>query len=375
MLLLLTVLFLLANKTQAQSDTAKMRAMIKAKQYDELIDAYAFKANELSSNEVYYIGLAYYRKEDDLNCQKYMTIAISKDASNANAYFIRGLSLEFLKHYDEALKNIQGAIKLNGEDADYYTTLGDVYMDMNRDGNAFEAYKRATELSDAPGRAYLMLGQLYAEHKQKDEALAAFYQAKDKLDKTSDSYQHVLFNTGMFEYQKGNYDKAEALYKELIQLAPDDYHAYAKLIQVYYAKKEYANAKPLRDTLYTAHKKGLLKDNLKKMFCFDQFTVDGLHVEAYEKFDDLPAELYYKHEFYVTNADEETLYHIQTEGSSIHKELGGPKYLLGMDKGNVHSTFNYGFNDDFDYNELKADVIKIMEGKVKPAASSQPGDK
>ena len=43
-----------------------------------------------------------------------------------------------------------------------------------------------------------------------------------------------------------------------------------------------------------------------------------------------------------------------------------------MTKGNTHSTFNIGFNDNFKYEDLKKSVIDILEGKVKPTATSKP---
>jgi len=86
-------------------------------------------------------------------------------------------------------------------------------------------------------------------------------------------------------------------------------------------------------------------------------------------------QVYYKHIFYVVNDKGEIEFRIQTENSPISVELGGPKYLLGMDKDGTHSTFGFGFNEDFKYDDLKSAVIKVLEEKVKPSASSRPSKK
>jgi hypothetical protein len=76
--------------------------------------------------------------------------------------------------------------------------------------------------------------------------------------------------------------------------------------------------------------------------------------------------------FYVKNQDDKIEYRIQTEYSPISAELGGAKYLLCRRKGDAHSTYNIGFNDNFKYDELKKSVIDILEEKVKPTATSRP---
>ncbi len=43
-----------------------------------------------------------------------------------------------------------------------------------------------------------------------------------------------------------------------------------------------------------------------------------------------------------------------------------------MTKGTSHSTFGVGFNDNFKYDDLKKYVIEILEGKIKPGATSTP---
>jgi hypothetical protein len=57
--------------------------------------------------------------------------------------------------------------------------------------------------------------------------------------------------------------------------------------------------------------------------------------------------------------------------------MSGPqhKYVLCLVKGTAHFTYyQFVFNDDFKYEELKANILDILNEKVKPGASFLPGD-
>jgi len=352
--------------------TAELKALSDKKQYDKIIEQYSSKSKDLSAKSLYYVGLAYYMKEDDNNCIKFMNLSIDKDSKDPAPFYIKASTLNYMKKYDEAVKGFQSAIALKADDAEFYSGLGDSYYNLEKYELALEAYKKATEQKDCPDRPYSFIAQIYSDTKNNDKALEAFYVAKSKISKESDSYINALFNIGLLESLKGNYDKAEPAFVELLQLDPSDYHSYAKLIQIYYAKKEYEKAKPYKGKLYEAHKKGLLKDNLKDMFCYDQFKWNDKLIQAYERFEEGSKDVYNKHVFYVVNSDNIIEFRIQTEFSPISVELGGSKYLLCMTKGDTHSTFNIGFNDNFKYEDLKKSVIDILEDKVKPTATSKP---
>jgi tetratricopeptide (TPR) repeat protein len=351
--------------------TDELKALIDNNQYDKVIEQYASNSKNYSAKSIYYIGFAYYMKEDDKNCLKFMNLSITKDSKAPEVYYIKASTLNFMKEYEKAVENFQIAINLKSDHGESYSGLGDAYYNLKKFDLALEAYKKATEQKKAPDRAYARIGQIYSELNQKDKALEAYYVAKEKISKKSDSYKNALFNIGTFEYLKGNYDKAEPMFLQLVEIDSTDYFNYPKLIQIYFHRKDYNAANRYKSVLYAAHKKGQLKDNLKDMFCFDQFKWNDKLIQAFERYEDNSTEIYEKHRFYIVNQNDEVDFKIQTENSPISVEQGGEKYLLCMTKNGSHSTFSIGFNDNLKYDDLKNRVIDILEGKIKPTATTR----
>ncbi|MCC9018748.1 tetratricopeptide repeat protein [Flavobacterium lipolyticum] len=372
--ILVTLILTIFNLTIFAQDklTTELKTLSDNKQFDKIVEQYASKSKDYSAKSLYYIGLAYYMKEDDNNCITFMNFSIDKDSKDPASFYIKASTLNYMQKYDDAVKSFQSAINLKSDDAEFYSGLGDSYYNLEKIDLALEAYKKATEQKNCPDRPYSFIAQIYSDQKNNDRALEAFYIAKSKIDKKSNSYINALFNIGLLESLKGNYEKAEPAFVELLQLDSEDYHTYAKLIQIYYYRKEYDKAKPYKDKLYEAHKKKQLKDNLKDMFCFDQFKWNDKLIQAFERYEEGSKDIYNKHLFYVVNQNDKVEYRIQTEYSPISVEQGGVKYLLCRTKGDTHSTFNIGFNDNLKYDDLKKSVIDILEEKVKPTATSKP---
>ena len=374
LLTLIICLLSLSNYAQEQITTELEKAYGEEK-YDLIISEHSEKVSEYPAKAIYYVGMAYYMKADDNNVLKLMDLSIKKDKTDPDAYFIKGMTLNYMGQFDKAIESFNKAIELDSSNSNYFSGLGDSYVSQEKYDKALSAYVTATEKNEPIDRPFTMIPQIYAELNQPDKALEAFYKSKETISKESDSYINALYNIGLYEFLNKDYDKSEIAYKELIELAPTDYNSYAKLIQVFYGKKEYEKAEPLKEKLYQAYEQGKLTGNLKSMFCFDQFDWNDKLILAYERFAVKEGKLYYKHVFYVTNNKGETEFTIQTENSPISVELGGPKYVLGMDKNGTHSTFRYGFEEDFNYEDLKKTVILVLDEKIKAGASSRPTKK
>lgn len=357
--------------------TEELKSLAENNRYGQIVKDYTQHTNDYPAKALYYIGLAYYMTEDDDNALKYIDRSIEKDASDAAPYYIKGCILNYMKKYAEAVTNFEKAIKLDAINPKVYSALGDSFYSQQQYANALDAYRKATAQEEPDSRAYYMIAQIYSETGDKQNALKAFYKAKENISPETSLYANVLYNIGLMEFLNENMDKAELAFIDLIQASPEDYQAYAKLTQVYYHQREYEKAQPYKDAIYKAHEAGKLKGtNLQDMFCFDQFLWNNKFVQAFERYESgKKDDIYNKHLFYLTNDKGDIECRIQTEYSPISDSLGSSKYLLGMNKNGVHSTFNIGFDDDFAYDNLKNTVVNILEGKIQPATSLVPSQK
>jgi tetratricopeptide (TPR) repeat protein len=367
---LVTILLSCFALTSSAQDSVKLKILIDSEQYDEAIK-YASQSAELSARALYLVGAAYYMKEDFVNSQKFIDLSLAKNGQDSRTYFFKAYTLNYLGKYEEAIPLFKTAITLKGDDADYYSGLGDSYYQLKQYDQALQAFIKSSELPDVPDHALIMIPDIYVDLGQNDKALAANYNFKSKISKQSGDYNQLLYNIGLLEFKAGNFDKSEAAFQELITLNPEDYHCYAKLIQICYQRKEYDKAKPYRDKLYEANKKGELKGNMKDMFCFDQFKWNDKLIQVFERYQEGPKDkIYNKHIFYVVNKNDSIELRIQTEFSPPSLAMGGSKYLLCGSNGLAHINYGIGFNDDFKYEDLKNTVIKILEKKYIPVATT-----
>lgn len=104
--------------------TTELKALSDNKQYDKVIEQYASKSKDLSAKSLYYVGFAYYMKEDDNNCIKFMNLSIDKDAKDPAPFYIKASTLNYMKNYDEAVKGFQSAIALKPDDAVFLQRTG-----------------------------------------------------------------------------------------------------------------------------------------------------------------------------------------------------------------------------------------------------------
>ncbi len=352
------------------SIVAKLDRQLAAMKYDSLTAINSSTATLYPAEAAYDIGMAWYQKNDDDNCISFMSIAIRKDPQLAKAYYCRAMSLSSIEKYLQGIEDFKAAIEIDPTNSEYYSSLGGVYYKVQDYDDAMKNLKIAISQKQPFEGAYSLIVEVYSAQNQMDKALDALYVMKNKVAPTSDYHKVALYNIGLLEFLNSNYDKAEMAAKEYIKSTRNDYNAYPLLLQVYYEKKEYDSAKPLKDTLYHAYTKGRLRKTLKDRFCFDQFKWKDKHVEAFEKFETPRNKGNSKLIFLVFNKDNNIDLTIQTEYNPLLVELGtNLKYEIGETIGDKEEIFSKQYGSDINYDDLKQSVLDILDGKLKPKDS------
>jgi len=223
-------------------------------------------------------------------------------------------------------------------------------------------------------------GNRMMEQRKHAEALTHYKQALAILPKN----RALLFNGGMAAFGSKDFNTALDLWKQLKEVEPSDWHVRAKLIQTYQALGKTAERDAERAELFAMWKKGEPAD-LKEQFeyCRDQFEVNGKKVMAFEHFE-LKGNRALRYVFSILDAMERGEDWRISLGSydvtnSIWRETQKPKpkegerlfHLDGYFKNGGHATYGMYFPEPT-YDETRALVVKILEGKDKPMSSAMP---
>lgn len=348
-------------------EAVSLSALYESGQCDQFVKAVALHSDDsLSAQLCLFSGVCLMEQAEYLSALGYLDKAIRKDRDLAMGYFFKAETLFHLNRLSEALIQFDNAIHLQPEVPDFHISKGDALFQAGRYPEAISCLQKAISLPSCPERAYLLLARAYQENRQPEDSFASYYRALEVLDPNGPVYQECLHRLGVAEYLRGNLFSAEAAFNRLLDLNPNDYPGVSKLIQVYFAKKEFQKGMALKMRLYNAYHRGVLPGEMvENGFCFDQFAWEGKRVYAYERFEEPPG-YYVKHRFLVTNEKDQVLLTVQTEHTP-DASLLGKKYVLGKVDGEKHTLFEkMAFEDNFDYGELKKAVIRVLEGKSKP---------
>jgi tetratricopeptide (TPR) repeat protein len=373
--LLVTVAFALATAVSHGQEAIekKLETLYDQSEYDELI-TYEKDSLHLSNKSLYLVGMGHFMKENNEKCLYFMNTILAKDSTYANAYYIKGITYNFMGTPQKGVPLLEKAIELDDQNSHYYAGLGDNHYASNNFDQALAAYEKAITLKPVQPRAFSIIPLIYHQKNESKKALTAYYKARNVIDKNSQEYLQIAYNIGLLEQLAENYDPAESSFKEVLERTPNDFETVAKLVQIHFAKKEYQQAATYKKQLYNAYKEGVLQGtNIETMFCFDQFKWQDKHIMAYERFaePDDSGSLFTKHLFYIKDSDGNIESRIQTEHSFAVSMIKGAKYVLGMNKGKTHWTFfEATFPEKVDYVKLKKAVIDVLEGKIKSSSSS-----
>ena len=191
--------------------------------------------------------------EDWLDAQKYLDKVVKLNPSQSNAYALLAKAYADARDYATAITTYKKVIELDPSRAELYFEIGNLYLKTQKIDEAIQSYQQAIRLNITKKEAYLYIGNAYEQQKNYAQAATAYeryllllpenagpaqlrlgacYSELGQMDKAvlamedavKSQPQDVPTNYQMAQtYQKAKlYDKAEAAYKKLIQLSPQD---------------------------------------------------------------------------------------------------------------------------------------------------------
>ncbi len=349
------------------------------KNYQELV-AFEKKSNKLTPDELYMVGFAFFQLENDNKAIEFYDKAISKGLDNGSVYFYKGLSLCYLKKYDEALKQIDISLIKEPTNQEFMNQKGQIYRYQGQEDKALEYFLEATKLPNTFGEPFFWVAYIYHGKQDFKKALDLYYVALDSVPKTNGYYLTTLQSIGQLEYTNTkNYLKSAKAYKQVININPKDYEYYPKLIKAYNGAKEYTQADSIFGIMKIAYNNKELseKDMKFKNIAIDESVWNGQKLIVDKYLDDPKESLDISYKVYLlTKAGDKVERTFMIEQTI--QLPGGPKHLLCEKdkKTGSHITYPYGWDTDtIPLENLKKAVRLVLDGKIKQGASSNFGNK
>jgi tetratricopeptide (TPR) repeat protein len=349
------------------------------KDYDALVRLES-EASSLSAKELYMVGYAFFRKEDDQKAIAFYDKAIQKGLNDGAIHFYKGLSLRYLKKYNDALVEIDKSLQLEPQNQEFMNEKGMVYYDQSDYDKALQVFEAAEKLPNTFPEPFFWVARIYQEKKAYKKALNAYYEAKKNLPVSNSHYYNTLTAIGVLEYlETKDYQKSARAYEEAIALKKENYELYYKLMKSYNAATEYKKADSVFLVVKDAFTKGKLsKDDMEiKSVAIAQFEWKGQIATIRKSLVDAEKMLDISYKVFVMNEKGEEIERRFVVEKTVQLEDDGLRYLLCEQdkKTGRHITYPYGWKEDnIPVADLEKSVKLVLNGKMQAGASSNFGE-
>lgn len=350
-----------------------------SKNYQELVKLET-QADKLTPDELYMVGVAFFQLENDNKAIEFYDKAISKGLDNGSVYFYKGVSFYYLKKYDDALKQIDIALQKEPTNQEFMNQKGQIYRLQEKEDKALDFFVEATKLPNTFGEPFFWVAYIYHGKQDFKKALDLYYVAMEKVPQHNSYYLTTLQSIGQLEYTfTKDYLKSAKAYSQAINLNPKDYEYYPKLIKAYNGAKEYAKADSIFGLMKVAYNnKELSEEDMKyKNIAIDESDWNGQILKVHKYFVDPKEILDISYKVYLLNKSGDKVERTFMIEQTIQLP-GEAKHLLCErdKKTGSHITYLYGWDSDIiPLDDLKKAVGLVLDGKMKPGASSNFGDK
>lgn len=342
------------------------------KNYRELVKLEK-KSDKLKPDELFMVGFAFFIREENNNkAIEFYDMAIAKGLDNGSVHFYKGLSLFYLGKYDDALKEVELALKKEPSNQEFMNQKGLIYLNKGDDDNALVFFEQATKLPNTNGESFYWVAYIYQKKQDLRKALDLYYIALDSVPKTNGYYLSTLQSIGQLEYTfTKDLLKSAKAFTQVITINPRGFDYYSKLIMAYNGAKEFSKADSIFALMKVAYHKEYGEWRLQQ-FEIDEYEWNGQKVRVFKYLSDPKECLDYSYRVILLTklGDKvERTFIVQM----TYQEQYGTKYMLCEEdrRTSSHITFLYGW-DTFiiSLNELKKVVGLVLDGKIKPITPS-----
>ena len=160
-----------------------------------------------------------------------LTQAIGDAPGDASLYAERGYLYYEREGYDEAISDLNQALKIDSTNLDYLHLLADIYLDYYKSRLALETMEKAVALHPKSTLTKLKLSEFQLILKKHDAALRTLNQllAEDPLN------AEAFFMIGLVYKDQENYKAAIPYFQEAVENDPDLIDGWINLGQLYHA--------------------------------------------------------------------------------------------------------------------------------------------
>ncbi len=167
---------------------------------------------------------------------EYLDAKIKKHPDDANLHYQRGKTLIALgkqknhsQYFKEAINDLNKAISIDPDHAEYYIALGDAYFSIGNTGESYTALRKALQLDENNFEAHLKMGEIAYYSGNHELAMENL----NKVTEQDPNNQTALFIKGFIYKEAKDTANAVFYFRKLIDLYPDYEPAYEELGMLY----------------------------------------------------------------------------------------------------------------------------------------------
>ncbi len=151
-----------------------------------------------------------------------LEVAIHLNPEYAQFYFVKGKIFELQNKPDSAIFYLEKSLQVNDHNPEVWVELGNLYFERNQYDRAIPLLEKSIQQFPDSLNYYLKLGQAYFHQGQFSLSVDILQQYESKATSPDFSYQKWL---GMSLFELKQYEQAQKYLAQYIRKSPDDFDA------------------------------------------------------------------------------------------------------------------------------------------------------